>query len=215
MPLLAVIACYSVTIMNAFALNTGTFLPEGPAALAMIEDALDHLVDGPRTSPAIVRRLLVRACEGVPEPVTREAIERFEDAYERAYALLPDPGLAPAAMDGGTRGRLLLREATLRTELASLREGIATEGAKSADGGTMDREGGASRFAIPLGADFNDGDVEPDASFLMLEQPELIERRARRRARLRTIGGHVAHAALRAIALGSALAIVLAFVRLV
>ena len=213
--------------MNAFAVNRGTFLPEGPAALAMIEDALDHLVDGPRTSPSIVCRLVIRAVgDGTPSVCVERSIERFEDAYDRAFTMLANPAVAPAALDGGTRGRLIALEALLRTEWATIREEIMTGGgargrlaSSRSDcgmvGGRADVRPpsfGALSFEIPFGADFDDDAAEPDAPILM---PEAVERRGRRRARLIAVGGHFAHTALRAAAVDAALAIVLAFIRLV
>ena len=205
-----------------FTLHTnGTHLPEGAEALGMIEDALDHLVDGPRTSPSIVRRLLVRAYEGVPGAVTQRAIERFEDAYGQAYGLLPDPSVPPAAMDGGTRGRLLQHEATLRTEWTSVREGIVVRSANRDDSVTdrwtdTSSRVGAVPIAIPFSADMAPlNDVDPDEPILMLEPPELIARRERRRARMRAIGASVGYAALQAAMVGAMLAIVFAFAGIV
>ena len=62
-------------------------LPRGDAALEMIEDALDHLADGPRTSPRIVRRLLLRALDpGETDEATLDDVERFVGAYDRSWS---------------------------------------------------------------------------------------------------------------------------------
>lgn len=198
--------------MTTFAFDTtGTFLPRGTAALAMIEDALDHLVDGPRTSPSMLRRLLIRACDGDVGPDLERAIERFERSYDEAYAVPADQAAPPSAMNGGTRGRLLQAEALLRQQWSVVREGMVTAGVvafpRSDDHGPVlpsGRPTPENRFAIPFSEDGFDGatDVDPDEPILMLEPAWSIERRERRRARLRLIGGHVARATLAAAAIG-------------
>lgn len=192
-------------------------LPKGRDARELIEDALDHLIDGPRTSPSLVRRLLIRTYgETVPPRVIRQAIERFEDLYDRAFALLPDADVTPVKLDGGVRGRLITYEAALRTEWAAIRDGIIADGSAPGDHNASDPPGHPSRFAIPFSEDGFDGatDAEDD-EYLMLEPLWMIERRERRKAQLRVIGSQAANALLRAAAIGGVLAIVLAFLGIV
>ena len=175
----------------------------------MIEDALDHLVDGPRTSPALVRRLLIRACgDASPDLVTQGAIERFEEAYERASAALPDAAGPSGQLDGGTRGALLRHEASLRVLWRPVREGIVlsrtvADGHGGSPGTADDGRPEGAKSAAPFPDDWDDGmGWCPDGEFLMLEPPELIARRERRRAKLRAIGAHAARVVLAAAAVG-------------
>ena len=192
-------------------------LPKGWDARELIEDALDHLIDGPRTSPSLVRRLLIRTYgETVPPRVVGQAIERFEDLYDRAFALLPDADVSPAELDGGVRGRLITYEAALRTEWAAIRDGIIADGSASVDHNASNPPSHPSRVAIPFPEDGFDGaaDAEDD-EYLMLEPLWVIERRARRKVKFRAIGSRAAGALLRAGAIGGVLAIVLAFLGIV
>ena len=141
----------------------------------MIEDALDHLVDGPRTSPELMRRLVIRAFgPNVPRYAAQQAIELFEYTYELAFVDLPD-----GPLNGGKRGQLLVIEATARSEWQKVREVLTR----------LDQCNHK-----PRDVDWNDTlcvpGLEPidDEPILMLEPPESIERRERRQRVLRTVG---------------------------
>ena len=154
---------------------SGTVLPKGEAALRMIDDALDHLVDGPRTSFATIRRLLIRAVGSVPVgPEVRNRIEQFEYMYALALDPLPDLQVTPDRIDGGIRGQLVVLETLLRVEWEQLR-GVIVEARRNGlltQFETVGSEGG--------GGVTSSGAIN-DPEWLMLKPPEMEKDVARRR----------------------------------